>query len=78
MTENEKEAIEFAKKTKELMEYPLFKEVILEGYLDTSIALSFDDSKEMREHLLAISHFKRWLDNTVNNGIILLNNHSKG
>ena len=70
--------VAFGKKVNELKQLPLFQEVIIEGYLGQaqSIAISFDDTPEQRETLVAISHLVRWMRDAENEAIKLLDNHN--
>ena len=74
ISEDERKVIETGRKVKELMELPLFREVIIEGYMDPSIALQFYGEKEQIDHLKAITHLNDWLKQQIDSAIIIKQN----
>ena len=63
--------VDFARTVEELMNDVRFKEVIVEGYIESTaekIGSNFDGSEDQIDTLKAITHLKQWLESAIDEG----------
>ncbi len=76
MTEEEQEQVDFSRKVTRLADNKDFQDVILESYINgqaLTLGTDFDGLDDEVDTLKAISHLKRWLRTSADNGKIILN-----